>query len=79
MKEEECGDSKPSALPEVADFRKEKTAMITWTDVLGAAGALLLTCALSIVLLVALLVTGHGVTCCWEPLDWILAGMYQLV
>ena len=53
--------------------------MLTWTGVLAAVGALLLTCVFSIVLLVALLVIGHGVTCCWEPLGWILAGMHQLV
>ena len=53
--------------------------MLTWNDVFAAVGLVLLTNVFSILFLMALLVVGHGVTCCWEPLGWILAGMRQIV
>ena len=53
--------------------------MLTLNDVLAAVGLVLLTYVFSVVFLMALLVVGHGVTCCWEPLGWIVAGMRQIV
>ncbi len=43
--------------------------MLTWKDGIAAAGWLVLFHALGSAVLVATVLVGHGVTCCWEPLD----------
>ncbi len=53
--------------------------MLSVKDLTIAVGSVLMTYVLSIVVLSTLLVVGHGVICCWEPLAWILAGLHQMV
>ena len=49
--------------------------MLTWRDGVNALGWLLLFHTTSIVVLTASVLVGHGFTCCWEPLGWIVSGI----
>lgn len=54
---------------------REDNVVLTWKDGVAAFGWLGLFHAVGIFVLAASVVVGHGVTCCWEPLGWILSGM----
>ena len=56
-------------------FAQEDNVVLTWKDGVVAIGLLVLFHAMGVVVLVVSVLVGHGVTCCWEPLAWILSGM----